>query len=106
MTQLPDRHSLMSDYVMAQGFRQGDLCIRIPYVDEQKLSWAMRALNLVIDRCENTVRYTSRTLLCWLSSPKLHIYPETPFCLVAEKSSETRYRVLQKRFSCIRYPTS
>ncbi|GKU11382.1 unnamed protein product [Fusarium langsethiae] len=58
----------------------------------------MRALDLVIDRCENTVRHTGRTLLCWLSSPKLHVYRENPFCLVAEKSSETRYRVLQKRF--------
>ncbi|EGU84550.1 hypothetical protein FOXB_04933 [Fusarium oxysporum f. sp. conglutinans Fo5176] len=98
MTRLPDRHSLKSDYVMVQGCQQGDLCIRSSYVDEQKISCTMRALDLVIDRCENTVRYTSRTLLCWLSSPKLHIYRETPFCLVAEKSSEIRYRVLQKRF--------
>ncbi|KAJ9419856.1 hypothetical protein QL093DRAFT_2639624 [Fusarium oxysporum] len=88
----------MSDYVMAQGCRQGDMCIRSLYMDEQKLSCTMRALDLVIDRCENTARYTSRTLLCWLSSPKLHVYRENPFCLVAEKSSETRYRVLQKRF--------
>ncbi|KAF4946561.1 hypothetical protein FGADI_11075 [Fusarium gaditjirri] len=80
MTRLPDRYSLMSDYVMAH-----------------KISCTMKALDLVIDRCENTVRYTSRTLLCWLSSPKLHIYCESPFCLMAEKSSETRYRVLQKR---------
>ncbi|KAJ9413909.1 hypothetical protein QL093DRAFT_2594845 [Fusarium oxysporum] len=98
MTRLPDRHSLMSDYVMAQGCQQGDLCIRSSYVDEQKISCTMRALDLVIDRCENTVRHTGRTLLCWLSSPKLHVYRENPFCLVAEKSSETRYRVLQKRF--------
>ncbi|KNB19405.1 hypothetical protein FOXG_16755 [Fusarium oxysporum f. sp. lycopersici 4287] len=28
MTRLPDRHSLMSDYVMAQWCRQGDICIR------------------------------------------------------------------------------
>ncbi|EXM12652.1 hypothetical protein FOTG_18858 [Fusarium oxysporum f. sp. vasinfectum 25433] len=98
MTRLPDRHSLMSDYVMAQGSRQGDPCIRSSYVDEQKISCTMKALDLVIDRCENTVRHTGRTLLCWLSSPKLHVYRETPFCLVAEKSSETRYRVLEKRF--------
>ncbi|CAF3545320.1 unnamed protein product [Fusarium graminearum] len=98
MTRLPDRHSLMSDYIMAQGSQQGDPCIRSSYVDEQKISCTMRALDLVIDRCENTVRHTGRTLLCWLSSPKLHVYRENPFCLVAEKSSETRYRVLQKRF--------
>ncbi|KAF5573398.1 hypothetical protein FPANT_12395 [Fusarium pseudoanthophilum] len=98
MTRLPDRHSLMSDYVMAQGCQQGDLCIRSSYVDEQKISCTMRALDFVIDRYENTVRHTGRTLLCWLSSPKLHVYRENPFCLEAEKSSETRYRVLQKRF--------
>jgi hypothetical protein len=58
-------------------------------VDEQKISCIMKALDLVIDRCENTVRYTGRTLLCWLSSLKLYVYRETLFCLVAEKSSET-----------------
>ncbi|KNB04586.1 hypothetical protein FOXG_06642 [Fusarium oxysporum f. sp. lycopersici 4287] len=98
MTRLPDRHSLMSDYVMGQGCRQGDPDIRSSYVDEQKLSCTVRALDLVIDRCENTVRYTSRTLLCWLLSLKLHVYREAPFRLVAEKSSETKYRVLEKRF--------
>ncbi|KAH7150656.1 hypothetical protein DER46DRAFT_628633 [Fusarium sp. MPI-SDFR-AT-0072] len=92
MTRLPDRYSLISDYVMAQGCRQGDLYIRSSYVDEQKISCTMKALDLVIDRCENTVRYTGRTLLYWLSSPKLYIYRETPFCLIAEKSSETQYK--------------
>jgi hypothetical protein len=67
-------------------------------VDKQKISCTIKALDLVIDRCENTVRHTGHTLLCWLSSPKLYIYRETPFCLVAEKSSETRYRVLKNRF--------
>ncbi|KAH7187774.1 hypothetical protein DER44DRAFT_680215, partial [Fusarium oxysporum] len=94
MTRLPDRHLLILDYIMAQGYRQGDLCIRSSYVDEQKISCIMKALDLVIDRCENTVRYTGRTLLCWLLSLKLHVYCETPFCFMAEKSSETRYRVL------------
>lgn len=97
MTRLPDRHSLTSDYIMAQGSRQGDPCIRSSYMDEQKIPCTMRVLDLVIDRCENTVRHTDRTLLCWLSSLKLHVYRENPFCLVADKSSETRYRVLQKR---------
>ncbi|KAH7169495.1 hypothetical protein DER46DRAFT_624680 [Fusarium sp. MPI-SDFR-AT-0072] len=92
MTRLPDRYSLMLDYVIAQGCREGDLYISSFYVDEQKISCTMRALDLVIDRCENIVHYTGRTLLCWLLSPKLHIYRETPFYLVAEKSSETQYK--------------
>ncbi|RYC78340.1 hypothetical protein BFJ63_vAg18788 [Fusarium oxysporum f. sp. narcissi] len=45
MTRLPDRHLLMSDYVMAQGRRQGDMCIRSSYVDEQKISCTMKALD-------------------------------------------------------------
>jgi hypothetical protein len=56
---------------MGQGFRQGDPGIRSLYVHEQKLSCATRALDLVTDRRESTVRDTSRTLLCWLSIPKL-----------------------------------
>jgi hypothetical protein len=43
MTRLPTRHSLMSDYVMAHGYRQEDLLIGSSYLDEQKLPCTMRA---------------------------------------------------------------
>ncbi|KAJ9413279.1 hypothetical protein QL093DRAFT_2512358 [Fusarium oxysporum] len=82
---------------MGQGCWQDDPGIRSLSVDEQKLSCTTRALDLVIERCESTVRDTSRTLLCWLSIPKVHVYREAAFCLVVKKSSETGYRVLKKR---------
>ncbi|KAH7247485.1 uncharacterized protein BKA55DRAFT_691571 [Fusarium redolens] len=58
----------------------------------------MRALDLVIDRCEDTVRYTSHNLLCWLLSSRLQNRQEIAFNLMAETSSEIRYRRTQKQF--------
>ncbi|KAH7147123.1 hypothetical protein B0J13DRAFT_584460 [Dactylonectria estremocensis] len=91
-TRLPDRRSLMRDFVLGQGSYEGDSDIISPREDEQKISCIMGALDLVIDRCENTVRHTSRTILCWLLSARLQYFHDRPFSLVAEKNSEKRYR--------------
>ncbi|KAJ9412789.1 hypothetical protein QL093DRAFT_2595349 [Fusarium oxysporum] len=55
---------------------------------EQKISCILGALYIVVDRCENTIRRTSRFLLCWLNSTRLPHFHERPFSLVAEKSTE------------------
>ena len=43
------------------------------------------------------IRRTSRFLLCWLYSTRHQHSRERPFSLVAEKSTEKRYRNFQKR---------
>ncbi|EXK25629.1 hypothetical protein FOMG_17728 [Fusarium oxysporum f. sp. melonis 26406] len=58
----------------------------------------MRALDLVIDRCEDTVRGTSHNLLCWLLSSRLQSRREFAFNFVVERNSEIRYRRTQKQF--------
>ncbi|PNP51912.1 hypothetical protein FNYG_15872 [Fusarium nygamai] len=58
----------------------------------------MKALDSVINRCEDTVRATSHDLLCWLLSSRLQSRRELSFKLVVERSSETRYRRTQKQF--------
>jgi hypothetical protein len=98
LIRLPDRHSLYTDYTLGQGSLEGAPNVVSPREDEQKISCIMRALDLVIDRCEDTVRCTSHNLLCWLLSSRLQSRREIAFNLVAERSSEIRYRRTQKQF--------
>jgi hypothetical protein len=98
LTRLPNRHSLNADYVLGQGTLQGAPNLISPREDEQKISCIMRALDSVIDRCEDTVRGTSHNLLCWLLSSRLQSRREFAFNLVVERSSEIRYRRTQKQF--------
>jgi hypothetical protein len=57
----------------------------------------MGASDLVINRCQNTVRHTSCLVLCWLLSAKPQSYHDRPFSLVAEEASERKYRILEQR---------
>ncbi|EXM15585.1 hypothetical protein FOTG_16071 [Fusarium oxysporum f. sp. vasinfectum 25433] len=98
LIRLPDRHSLNTDYTLGQGNLEGAPNLVSPREDEQKISCIMRALDLVIDRCEETVRCTSHNILCWLLSSRLQSRREIAFNLVAERSSEIRYRRTQKPF--------
>jgi hypothetical protein len=98
LTRLPDRHSLDDDYILGQGILDGAQDLISPRKDEQKISFIMKALGSVINRCEDTVRATSHNLLCWLLSSRLQSRREFSFKLVVEKSSEIRYRRTQKQF--------
>lgn len=51
----------------------------------------------MMDRCEETVKKTSRNILCWLKSTRpLSTYPK-PFSLVRQPSSTKKYRLLWKK---------
>ncbi|KAM5527196.1 hypothetical protein FOXYSP1_20465 [Fusarium oxysporum f. sp. phaseoli] len=65
--------------------------------DERKIAAVLEALDALLDRCEETARKTSRSILCWLrSTHALAGYPK-PFILVYHPSSRRKYRVLFKR---------
>ncbi|KAF5259757.1 hypothetical protein FOXYS1_9615 [Fusarium oxysporum] len=96
LTRLPDRHSLDNDYILAQGTLDGAQDLISPRKDERKVSFIMKALDYVINSCEDTVRATSHNLLCWLLSSRLQSRREFGFKLVVERSSEIRYRRTQK----------
>jgi hypothetical protein len=98
LIRLPNRPSLNADYTLGQGNSEGAPNLVSPREDEQKISCIMRALDLVIDRCEETVRCTSHNLLRWLLSSRLQSRREIAFNLVAERSSGIRYRRTQKQF--------
>jgi hypothetical protein len=98
LIRLPHRNSLNADYILGQGNSEDTPNLVSPREDEQKISCIMRALDLVIDRCEDIVRCTSHNLLCWLLSSRLQSRREVAFNLVAEENSEIKYRRTQKQF--------
>ncbi|KAH8658925.1 hypothetical protein BGZ61DRAFT_567505 [Ilyonectria robusta] len=98
LTQLPDHRTLTVDYVLGQAPNEEEPDVVSPWQDEQKIACILSALEHVLERCETTARHTSRTLLCWLRSPKLETCGQNPFTLPAERSSRQRYWKLWKRF--------
>jgi hypothetical protein len=82
---------------MGQEPDTNDCDVLSPKEDEQKIACLMEGFDLVIDRCEYTACHTSRTTLCWLASSRAHRFQDRPFSLVSKKSSEKKYRHLQKR---------
>ncbi|KAH7205208.1 hypothetical protein BKA60DRAFT_545465 [Fusarium oxysporum] len=98
LTRLPNRHSLDNDYIVGQDTLDGAQDLISPRKDERKVSFIMKALDSVINRCEDMIRATSHNLLCWLLSSRLQSRREFGFKLVAERSSEIRYRRTQRQF--------
>ncbi|KAI7763202.1 hypothetical protein LZL87_014075 [Fusarium oxysporum] len=68
-----------------------------PHEDEMKIIGILNAVDVIMDRCEETVRSTSRNLLCWLKSNHPNISYSKPFTLVKHASSTTKYRSLLKK---------
>ncbi|KAH8598381.1 hypothetical protein B0O99DRAFT_659955 [Bisporella sp. PMI_857] len=72
-------------------------------IDEAKIALLTVAVDHMLDRCEETVRHTSCTLLCWLRSANPQVRYPKPFTLVAPKSSRRKYRQLLKRFFALAF---
>ncbi|EWZ78605.1 hypothetical protein FOWG_17175 [Fusarium oxysporum f. sp. lycopersici MN25] len=104
-TRLPDRRALAIDRFLGQGNQESDPNIISSSEAEQKISCILDALDIVLDRCEDTISRTSRFLLCWLNSTKYQHFYEKPFSLVAEKSTEKKYRNVQKRLLAFAFRT-
>lgn len=98
MTRLPKRSVHEAGYLLGQGPREGDPDIVSSSMDERKIVCILSAVDHVLDRCENTVKATNRSLLSWLVSSRIHVYGSKQFMLVAEESSRQQYRVVWKRF--------
>jgi hypothetical protein len=96
-TRLPDRYSLTNGHQMGCDPTAHDLDVLSPKEDEQKIACIIGAFDVILDRCEYTVRHTSRRILCWLASARAHDFHDKPFSLVFKESSERKYRHLEKR---------
>ncbi|KFA78363.1 hypothetical protein S40288_09973, partial [Stachybotrys chartarum IBT 40288] len=101
MTRLPVREPgtrTWKDFFLGQGPREEDADIISRYQDEQKLACVGAAIDLMLDRCENTARNTSRLVRSWLLSSKRNTYQPRVFTVMTEPSTRTRYRSMWKRF--------
>lgn len=68
-----------------------------PRDDEARIALVMVAIDHMLDRCEETMQHTGRTILCWLRSTKPQTCYPKPFSLVSLDSSKKKYRQLLKR---------
>ncbi|KFA53315.1 hypothetical protein S40293_10275 [Stachybotrys chartarum IBT 40293] len=65
--------------------------------DEKRIETIVGLFDKTMDRCEDTVRKTSRGLLCWLRNISPSTCYQKPFSFVIYNSTTRRYRLLFKR---------
>ncbi|KAJ3453401.1 hypothetical protein MRS44_017648 [Fusarium solani] len=68
-----------------------------PGRDEDLIAFFLCLADVMLDRCEETVRNTSRHILCWLKSTQTSSIYSKPFTLVQLPSSSAKYRLILKR---------
>lgn len=85
-------------YSLGPGPKPMDPELVSPRDDEAKIALLLVAVDRVLDRYEETMQHTGRTLLCWLRSTKPQTCYPKPFTLVGLKSSQRKNRQLWKRF--------
>ncbi|KAH7190073.1 hypothetical protein DER44DRAFT_851671 [Fusarium oxysporum] len=73
--------------------------------NESRIAALMFAVDAVMDRCEQTARTTSRSLLCWLRSVRPHVCYVKPFTFVGKAASRKKYIRLLKRFIAMVFRT-
>lgn len=79
------------------GFHQGDELISPP-TDGDRIYRLVAAVDMVLDRCEETMQHTGQPILAWLKS---HIAAEAsprPFSFLGIQQSKSRYRRTWKQF--------
>jgi hypothetical protein len=102
LAELPGPLSYATDHIL-QRSHNADIDILSPRQDEQKIASLMTAVDRMLDRCEETMQHTGRTLLCWLRSTKpYNCYPK-PFTLVGLEASKKKYRRFWKRFVAFKF---
>lgn len=87
-----------ADHALGEQLSNGASALISPREDEQRLVSLVAGVDRMLDRCEETMLHTSRSLLCWLRSTKPQTCYPKPFALVSLKASKTKYRRYFKRF--------
>jgi hypothetical protein len=79
---------------------QSEHCTNItsPSKDEQKIWHVTQATQLVLNRCEETMRRTGRPLLCWLITTRPSPCFPKPFKFLAREQTRRSYRRWLKGF--------
>ncbi|KAL2211172.1 hypothetical protein CC79DRAFT_1347852 [Sarocladium strictum] len=79
----------------------GHVKLSIVAADEAKVALIASAVDLLMDRCADTMRHSDGSVRRWLRSTRLNRPHWLPFELVAHATSERRYRSELKRFICL-----
>ncbi|KAJ9636434.1 hypothetical protein H2199_000585 [Coniosporium tulheliwenetii] len=79
--------------------RHGDREVESGASDERRLLVIGRALDAFFDRCEDTVRFTDHSILCWLRGHFPDRPFKAPFQLPGRNPTKLRYRSLWKRLT-------
>lgn len=96
MTDIPYATAGAVDLLLAR--LDGEDPLVSPAKDEGRLRLVMLAMDCVLDRCEETVRQTSRSILCWLVTTHPTPCYNRPFRFHARERSRQDYRRYWKRF--------
>ncbi|KJZ69387.1 hypothetical protein HIM_11226 [Hirsutella minnesotensis 3608] len=89
-------------YLLRQQVVDGkDRNLLSPPQDERRIAAIVSFLDTMLDRCEETVKKTSRNILCWLRSTRPLSSYQKPFTLVQLDSSTKKYRRLLKMAFCM-----
>lgn len=86
-----------ADLVLGQDPSTGAAMVS-SWKDEQKIAALTEAVDLVLDRCEETFHNTSHNILRWLRSTRHDQCYRKPFSLVGRPTSKKKYRRLFQRF--------
>ena len=92
LAELPSAH----DPGLKIGHHQNHV-VRSCLEDEQKLQTLGHAVDLFLDRCEDTARNTDHSIRCWLRSHLSHRPYKAPFQLPGREGTRQRYHMLWKK---------
>ncbi|KAH9203682.1 hypothetical protein DL95DRAFT_231391, partial [Leptodontidium sp. 2 PMI_412] len=92
------RTSLWVNHVLGPSSNPTDPERESPQSDKARIALLTVSTDHMLDRCEETMHHTCRTILCWLRSTKSQTCYPKEFTLVVLNSSKKKYRRLLKRF--------
>lgn len=83
---------------LGQGVAEGDADFISSQTSEERIACVMKAVDLVINRCERTALQTSRLIRCWIVTSRTMKYNSRSFQVMTERSTRRRYRDSWKKF--------
>lgn len=97
-------HHQRGDYEL--GYSQSGHALISTTAQEFRLRQLLQLVDLVFQRCEQTLAATSLTLRCWLRSYSSRSHYPRPFGLPQETATKHRYYQYWKRFLCFVFRAS
>jgi hypothetical protein len=97
MARLPSRDSQSRRWAafnLGQGETDGDADSVSSRTSEERIARVMKAVDLIINRCERTALQTSRPIRCWIVTSRAIRCNSQSFKVMTERSTRCRYQDL------------